>query len=463
MCQKTVHMILNQLPKVWLCFGLLVFTRPVEAQHALRSLLDQAAQRHPAILAKQAQSEALRMNILLEENTIVPSLGIAYQANYGTANNITGMNYPASLIPISGPPSADNNLSGVFGSAAGLLFQWSPVTFGQREQKTAYHQKRYEQQLAAVGDETLKVKAGIAQKYLELATLQELTKAYEKNIERLAFNLEQSATLITAGIRPSADSLKFRGELSKARTDLLHLQHLLQSRRFELAELLVQTDLQGVAVDSQFFEKLPEWPDGMDGASRNPALQLASLDVSANELLLEQTRTSWKPKLELWSTLYARGSGIDFTGAHNVWEGWAFSRFNYGLGAQISYPLLAGKDIKLKTAQQTARLLGANHELEATRLQVLRQEQVARDYLSSALQAAAQIPVEYQTAEAAYQVLENRYRTGLDDNTAFVQAQYDLLNAEVRLKSAYVAAWNALLQVAVILGDMNVFLHQIER
>src|SRR3546814_7158155 len=95
-------------------------------------LLEMAAENYPAIAAKQAQAEAAKASISLEKNTLLPSLDAAYQANYSTYNNITGMHYPATLIPISGPPSSENNDDGVPGSAASLMLKWSPVTFGQR-------------------------------------------------------------------------------------------------------------------------------------------------------------------------------------------------------------------------------------------------------------------------------------------------------------------------------------------
>lgn len=432
------------------------------AQDELRNLLNHAAQNYPAILAKQAQTEASKINILLEENTFRPSLNIFYQANYATVNNITGMSYPGYLAPISGPPSPGNNLSGVFGSAAGMLFRWNPATFGQREQKIAYYQKRLEQQMAAIEDEVLKLKANVSNLYLEIAAIQELIRVYEKNIQRNEFNLEQVGTLVSNGIRPSVDSLKFLAELSKAHTALYQLQHLLQSCRYEIAELLSLDDPQEIRVDTQFFQQLPTLLSRVIDSISNPALQSAMLDVRANELWLEQIRTARKPELEFWSTLYARGSGVDFNGERNSWEGWAFSRFNYGFGAQISYPLLAGKDVKLKTEQQTAQLLASRQQLDAVKLNLNRQENIAMSYLTSSLNIAAQIPAEHRAAEAVYRVLQSRYRTGLDDYTGFMEAQYHLLDAEVRLKSAYLTAWQALLQLAVTKGDIDIFLNQIE-
>src|SRR3546814_644113 len=228
---------------------LLLSTSYAFGQADLRSLLEMAAENYPAIAAKQAQAEAAKASISLEKNTLLPSLDAAYQANYSTYNNITGMHYPATLIPISGPPSSENNDDGVPGSAASLMLKWSPVTFGQRSASIEYHKKLYEKGLASVEDEVLRVKFQVAFMYLEIATTGELIKAYEKNVERNAFHLKQVASLARAGIRPGVDSLKFKGELSKTNTALYDLQNLLETQKQELAELLATENLQDFEID----------------------------------------------------------------------------------------------------------------------------------------------------------------------------------------------------------------------
>jgi len=215
---KVTILILLFSPLFHICYG----------QTNLKSLLELAEKNYPAIMAKQALAEAARANVSLEKNTLLPSLDAAYQANYSTYNNITGMSYPGNLMPISGPPS-DDNYGAVPGSAASLVLKWSPVTFGQRSAAIAYNEKLYEKQLAGVEDEILKVKLRTAFMYLEIVATGELIKAYEKNIERNEFNLKQVASLVSAGIRPGVDSLKFKGELSKAKTTLFRLENLLET------------------------------------------------------------------------------------------------------------------------------------------------------------------------------------------------------------------------------------------
>jgi outer membrane protein TolC len=452
------------------CFGgsfligmILLSSVRANAQEDLKSLLDMAEKNYPAIAAKQAEAEASKAVTQLEKNTLTPSLDAAYQANYATYNNITGMNYPGQLIPISGPPSSDN-FGAVPGSAASLFMKWAPFTFGRRSASVDYYQKLYEKNLAAVEDEVLKVKFRVALLYLEIAATQELIKAYEKNIERNEFNVSQVSFLVEAGLRPGVDSLKFKGELSKAKTELYQLQNLLETQKQQLQELLVSQDLSGLVADTLFFKNLPNgasWlapPDSLV----NPSLKMAQMNWQAEQARLKQINRSWTPRVEFWGTGYARASGINFDGTVNQSEGFSFSRYNYGVGVQLVFPILDLTNVKIKNSQQEAITRASQGYLAITEIALKREEGIALSDLNISLQIVNEVPIEYKAAESAFFALQVRYNEGLIDYTSLIQAQYDLLNAEARLKSAYANTWKALLSLAVIRGDLNIFLNQIQ-
>lgn len=444
-------------------FTLTISTSQVKAQNNLNSLLSIAEKNYPAIAAKQAEAEAAKNSIKLEKNTLMPSLDAAYQANYGTYNNITGMNYPGQLIPISGPPSSDN-FGAVPGSAATLLMKWTPFTFGQRSATVDYYQKLYEKNLATVADEVLKVKFNVSLLYLEIAATQELIKAYKKNIERNDFNLLQATSLVASGLRPGVDSLKFKGELSKAKTELYQLQNLLQIQNHQLRELLVSEEASTIVPDSLFFSILPKKITEYSSTDTivHPTLKMAQLDWQAEEAQLKKINRSWTPNLEFWGTSYARASGIDFDGTVNHSDGFSFSRYNYGLGFQLVFPLLDLTNVKIKSNQQAAITQSSQAYFKQTEISLKREESIAMDDFYTSLQIAEEAPIEFQAAASALTALQVRYNEGLTDYTALIQAQYDVLNAEARLKSVYANTWKALLSLAVIKGDLTIFLNQIQ-
>lgn len=432
------------------------------AQNDLKSLLTIAETNYPAIAAQQAEADAAQAKVSLEKNTLLPSLDAAYQANYATYNNITGMSYPGQLLPISGPPVAENSGTAVPGSAATLLLKWAPVTFGQRSAAVEYNQKQYEKQLAAMEDEKLRLKFRVAFAYLEITSTGELIKALQKNIERSEFSLKQSKTLVLSGLRPAVDTLRLKGELSKAKTELLQFENLLQNQKQELFELLASPEIQDIETGSFFAGHLPVLPIDSPGIERNPALKMAQSELDANQARLNQISCSWTPKLEFWGTTYARGSGIGFDGTVNKSDGWNLSRYNYGVGFQLAFPILELTNVKLKTKQQKAVLQASESWLNQTRLALNKQEMVGINDLTTSLQIAAEVPNVYAAGQAAFNALQTRYASGLTDYTELVQSQYELFRAEASLKNAYISVWKSLLKLAVIRGDINLFVNQIK-
>jgi outer membrane protein TolC len=428
----------------------------------LKSLLIIAETNYPAIAARQAEADAAQAKVSLEKNTALPSLDAAYQANYATYNNITGMSYPGQLLPISGPPTSENYNTAVPGSAATLLLKWAPVTFGQRAAAVEYNQKQYEKQLAGLEDEKLRLKFRVAFAWLEITSTGELIKALQKNIERSEFSLKQSKILVLSGLRPAVDTLRLRGELSKAKTELLQFENLLQNQKQELWELLASPEIQNIEPEGFFAGNLPVLPGDSSGIERNPALKMAQSELDANQAKLNQISRSWTPRLEFWGTTYARGSGIGFDGTVNKSDGWNLSHYNYGVGFQLAFPILELTNLKLKTTQQRAVLQASESWLTQTRLALNKQEMVAINDLTTSLQIAAEVPNEYAAGEAAFNALQTRYASGLTDYTELIQSQYELFRAEATLKNAYVSAWKSLLKLAVIRGDIHLFVNQIQ-
>lgn len=439
----------------------LFFIVPSFGQTDLKSLLKLAETNYPVIAAKQAEAEAALASVSLEKNRLLPSLDAAYQANYSTYNNITGMSYPGQLLPISGPPTTENYNTAVPGSAVSVLFKWEPVTFGQRNAAVEYNRKLYEKQLAGIEDEVLRLKFRVAFIYLEIAATKELIKVYQKNIERNGFNLKQASTLVSAGLRPAVDSLRFRGELSKARTELFKIENLYETQKQELKELLVISEIKDVEPDDFFVQNLPISPADTSGSFQNPVLKMAQFELEANQARLQQINRSWTPKLEFWGTTYARGSGINYDGTVNKAGGWSFSRYNYGVGLQLVFPILDLTNLKLKTNRQEALTSSSESYFKQTQLVLNKQESISLNDLKTSLLIANEVPVEYQASESAFQALQTRYNSGLIDYSELIQAQYDLLNAEASLKNSYISSWKSLLKLSVIRADINIFLNQI--
>lgn len=447
------------IPKIGLF--ILISLGCAQAQ-SLPELMKQATENYPSISLQKANAEQAASDLALEKNTLMPSLDAAYQANLATYNNITGMNYPGQLIPISGPPSTENFNEMVAGTAVSLLFKWTPITFGQRSAGKETQQQLLEKELAKVENEILKVQYEVGIKFFDLLTTEELIKAYEKNIERTEFNLRQVRSLVISGIRPAVDSIRFRGELSKAKSELINLKSLVQTQEIQLAELIVLDTELGVENGDFFTKNLPKLSLYTSESKINPVLKMAQSDLLASSSSLSQLRLAWTPKMEFWGTGYARGSGIDYNGIVNKSEGWGFSRYNYGFGAQIVLPILDLTNLKIKKTQQEARVRAAENYLKQTEISLKSREAQATNELEANLALATEVPQEFQAAESAFKAIQSRYNAGLIDYSELIQAQNELLFAEAKLKSIYLNAWKALLKQAALKGDLDSFLTQIQ-
>ncbi|WP_315816782.1 TolC family protein [Paraflavitalea speifideaquila] len=384
---------------------------------------------------------------------------MSYQANYSTYNNITGMAYPQYLIPISGPPSADNDYSGVFGSATSLLLNWQPLTFGQRQSLVGFAKAGVQYAQADVQNEIFQHKIRVINAYLDMVTAMELEKVYQENLARTAASLSVVKTLVINGIKPGVDTALLKAEVSRAKVDLLNSRKYKDQTAITLSGLLASDNMPSVA-DTSYFGKLPTGYTVADTA-RNPLLTLYHSTIELSKAKKKVLSKTTMPTLSVWGTAYARGSGIDNNGMVKATDGLSFQRYNYGAGLQLSIPLLQFTRIKSQVQQQDF-LIKSNEEkfLEAA-LQIRKQNELADTTLGTALAVAQESPLFYESASFSYKALQSRYQSGLANFSDLMQAQYVLVKATVDNKTAYVAVWKALLYKAAVNGDLNLFLKQV--
>jgi outer membrane protein len=441
----------------WLLIG--VVTVSTASGQSLHELLKRAESNYPSLKAKILETAAAQYNVATVKQSALPSLDAAYQINYATYNNITGMALSQYLVPISGPPSADNTSSGVFGSIGSLLLRWEPFTFGQRSSRIDLAKTGVLYNKTDSRNETFKHQVTFINTYLELIMAHELLKVYAKNLDRSKENLKVVRTLTASGLHPGVDTALFNGELSRAKIELLNHQKYLETQQAILAELMGGGE-STYTTDSSYFHLLPSaTPDTI--SSTHPLL-----DLSQSRLLIHQQqqtliRRTLNPNLSVWATGYARGSGIRYDGTVNSGEGLSFSRYNYGIGLQLSVPLLRFINVHTQLQQQNA-LIGVEEEkLKQVTLDLNKQNRVAELTFQNAIDVANESPTLYKSAEFSFRALFTRYNSGLANYADLVQAQYSLLKAETELKKSYMEAWRALLYKAAVQGDISVFLNQV--
>jgi outer membrane protein TolC len=164
----------------------------------------------------------------------------------------------------------------------------------------------------------------------------------------------------------------------------------------------------------------------------------------------------------VWGTTFARGSGVDYNGDLNATKGLLLSRYNYGIGVQLAIPLLRFKDVRLQLQQQELILQSNKENLSQAEFEVTKQTALAESTYQNALKIASETPLQLQAANHSFNALQSRYKAGLIDFSALLQAQYNLSKAEADLKKSYLEVWKALLFKSAVTGNLNIFLNAVK-
>lgn len=425
----------------------------------LANYLQLAETNYPLLKSKQLEIKAAVQNVSTVKKTLVPSLDAAYQVNYGTYNNITGMAYPQFLVPVSGPPTSGNTYNGVFGSATSLLLNWQPITFGQRNAQIDFAKQGVQTTGADAANEIFQHKVKVINAYLDWLTAIELQKVYEENLQRTESNLSQVYSLVNNGIRPGVDTAIFKAEVSKARVDILNSKKQKEQARIYFSQLMA-TDNIIQPSDTTYFTKFPNIAYTND-TLLHPLLKLYQSTIALSEARKKVLSKTTMPALGVWSTAYARGSGIAYNAVVKSTDGLGFQRFNYGIGLQLSVPLLQSVKIKPQMQQQDFLIKANQERLSEVQLQLKKQNEQADTALANSFAIANESPLLLESAQFSFAAMQSRYQSGLADISELLQAQYTLVKAEADAKLACMAVWKSFLFKVAVNGDLNTFLNQV--
>ncbi|MBS1917537.1 MAG: TolC family protein [Bacteroidetes bacterium] len=418
----------------------------------------------PQLQAFKEQANAIQQNINLSKNTLVPDATVGYQANYTTYNNITGMSYPGLMMPITGPPSVNNNINFIPGTALAALIKWDPITFGQRNAATAKAVAQFQSANAFYNQAVFKQQYTALYTYIDAVYLQQLLKVFEANINRIEVSFNQSLVLARQGLRPGIDTVQFQSALAQARIDFFSAQKTFHLQLIELARLagLQESSNAIVLSDTLFTKSLPSQPDTTYQFANNPVLQYYQSKQELSKASLKEIQTSWRPHLDVWGNAYGRGSGVEANGVIDKSYGWTLSRTNFGAGVQLSFPILQFSQINIQKKQYKSLLKSDEAMLQQSKLDLQKQMESAIVNFQQNNQIALQTQVRLQSAMFAYSGLELSYKTGLIDYTQLSQGGYELLNAGINKANSFLQVWHSLLDIAVAKGDINIFLQQLK-
>lgn len=434
---------------------------PADTVLPLKAALTLAKQNYHLLKARKLETDAAAAAVGTAKYSRLPTIDAGYQANLSTANNLTGQFFPYTLLPMTGPPSIANSYTPATGSAASILINWQALTFGQRNAEIGLSIAGARTKAAGWQQDIFNHQINVISSYLNVLLANDVVRVEQHNIERVQAALRQSMELAKAGTKPGVDTALFISELSKAKIDLLKARKQLQIEQWSLAQLLA-LDVLPVPADTAFLDKLPPAPAIADTSySSNPMIRYRQTEVEYNLTRETLLRKSFLPKLTVWGTAFARGSGFDANGRLKTWDGLALSRYNYGTGLQLSFPIMKYGEVKHQLSEQKLLSQAASEKLLDAKNTLATQQRIASITFSNSLAVAAESEQQLKSGQYAYHAMQIRYNTGLVNFTDLIQTQFNLLKAELDMKRAFWDAWKALLLQAFVKGDENIFLQEI--
>ncbi|HXN45902.1 MAG TPA: TolC family protein, partial [Bryobacteraceae bacterium] len=186
--------------------AMLAATADVGAQQAPLTVgraVAQALQTYPAIRATAEQVSAAAAGINLARTAYLPRADFLGQMNRATRNNVFGLVLPQAVIPsISGPVLGTDNLTSVWGSAAGVLVSWEPFDFGLRRANVEAAGSGRARAEAGASVTQFQVGAATADSFLTLLAAEQTVVAARAGAQRAQTLFHVTDSLARSGLRP---------------------------------------------------------------------------------------------------------------------------------------------------------------------------------------------------------------------------------------------------------------------
>lgn len=445
--------------------GLILMASQARAQMTLEHAVEQAMTKYPAVRASLEQVSAAAAGVNLARTSYLPRADFMGQVNRATHNNVFGMMLPPSIIsPISGPVLRTNSLDTVWGSAVGVLVSWEPFDFGLRQANVGVAHAARDVASRQVAVTRLEAGTAAADAYLTIAAAEQTLLAARAGVERAKVLDQVVETLAKNELRPGADASRSRAELALAETQSIQAEQSVEVARAALGQVL------GVAAATLTIEpgpllKLPrDVPAPALEAARHPvalAQNAAIEEVRAREKALDR---SYFPKFSLEGTSYARGTGIDASGATGgAASGLGPNIQNWAVGMNVTFPAFDLPSIRARKQVEHYREMEESARYDQVVQNLNGEMEKASATLAGARRVAENTPIQLEAARATEQQATARYKAGLGTIVEVAEAQRILTQAEIDDALARLNIWRAMLAVAVAEGDLAPYLEQVKR
>jgi outer membrane protein TolC len=457
---------------------LFVLSIPSSSQNPVLTLsgaVDTGLKNYQTIQAKRNYynaSNSLRQNT---KNEYLPNLIASIQQDYGTVNGSFG---PLGAVGIagaggglavasSGPVSSTQNWNAAFGALYLATVNWEFYSFGRVRSKIKMSGAQVNRDSADLMQEKFIHSVRISGSYLNLLVAQRLVEVAQSNLDRIMYVQKAVKARTAGGLNPGVDSTQANSEVSRAKLILIDSRNNEQQVRNQLAQYL-KVAPEPFQLDTTLFNRLPSEFVTSLNVSDNPQAKFYKSRLEFSNQTASFLKKSILPGFNFFSVLQTRGSGFatnytpDFPDRYSksYTDGVNPTRSNYLLGVSLSWNVMSMTKIRQQVNAQRFVSAAYQNEYDLIETQLRDQLILADQKLENSLQAAKEVPVQYQAARDAYTQKSVLYKNGLTTLVDLQQALYALSRAEADQSLAYINVWQALLQKAAASGDFDLFLKQ---
>jgi len=427
----------------------------------LEQVVQDASAKYPAVRASLEQVAAAAAAVNLARTAFLPRADIGGQVDRATHNNIFGIMVPQpGLYPtITGPVLGTNSLDNVWGSAVGALVQWEPFDFGLRNANVAAAQAARERAGARVAVTRLQAVAAAADAYLTILAARQTVTAAAAGVERARVLSVVVDALVKNELRPGAEASRTKAELALAQTQLIQAEQSVEVGQAALSQVLGLPPSQISIVPGKLLDPPAEWESLPERApGEHPVAQVQKLAVSEVQAREKALDRSWYPRFNVEAASYARGTGIQASGATGgAASGLGPNTQNWAVGMTVTFPLFELASLKARKEMEHHQELAEQARYDQVLLDLNGEVARAQAMVRGARRVAANTPIQLEAARATEQQASARYKAGLGTIVEVAEAQRLLTQAEIDDSLARLSVWRALLALAVAQGDVESF------
>lgn len=445
---------------------------PAQTSLGLQDALRIATANYESIKAKQNYLKASEATVQASKRDYLPDLKLSAQQSYGTINAQNGPMYGFGGLGVASTsmPLPEQSWNSAFGSLYLANVNWDFFTFGQVSNGIKLSQLAREKSHADLAQEVFQHQIRIISAYLNLLAIQRMVFVQQKNVERAEVFLSTVQSLADSELKPMVDASFAQAEVSNAKISLIKIQDKELELSKELAVLL-GIEYTQFHLDDIYSKASPTLLSlSSEGSPSHPSLLYKQSVIDQNEGQIKLLKSQNMPRVSLFGVVQGRGSGFEYNYVQDqsafsrkYADGVGIDRTNYllGVGVTWNFTSLFRNHSKIKSRRFTSSALQDEYKLLANELKA--QSRMADGKILNALDYKKESPLQVKAASEAYQQHLALYKNGLTTVADLTQSFYTLHRAEADNEIAIINVWQALLLKASSVGDINLFINEIDQ